>query len=419
MRVVGFAALATLLTAPSAAGETFPWVEAGDIPLPEGVRSVEIRRHDEPLQRRPEKNPSARRGSAASGALLPLYGAERGPGCRGRWLLVGPTAWVCEDHVRLSRSAPMKPRKKPELFGDGLPLRYHFVGRNGSLGYAKLSLAEEGVPDFEYQPGFAVAVLQEANKQPGDPFGLTTKGLWLPMRDIAPVRPLTFEGVVIADGNVEGVAWVYEKSAPVYKKPGGMRRAGETKTKFQDLVVLETKTLRKRRWFRIGEDRWVSDRHVRVGTPAEMPAETLPGERWIDVDIATQVLTAYEGKTPVFATIVSTGKGRGKSILATPKGVHRVWVKLRTSDMTNLENEYANRYYAIQDVPWVMYFKKGYGLHGAFWHRSFGKVRSHGCVNLAPLDAQRLFHWAGPTLPTGWTAALPTDYDKGTLIRVR
>ena len=121
----------------------------------------------------------------------------------------------------------------------------------------------------------------------------------------------------------------------------------------------------------------------------------------------------------MFATLVSTGKGRGKSIQATPKGAHRIWVKLVSTDMDNLEDEEASRYYAMQAVPWVMFFDKGYGLHGTFWHRSFGNVRSHGCVNLTPRDAQWLFHWTSPRLPAGWTAALPTDYEPGTLVRVR
>jgi hypothetical protein len=76
--------------------------------------------------------------------------------------------------------------------------------------------------------------------------------------------------------------------------------------------------------------------------------------------------------------------------------------------MDNLEDEGASRYYRMESVPWVQYFSKGVGLHGAYWHRSFGQMRSHGCVNLTPLDAQRLFWWTGPHLPAGWTAAFPT-----------
>ncbi|HOU92686.1 MAG TPA: L,D-transpeptidase [Polyangiaceae bacterium] len=144
-----------------------------------------------------------------------------------------------------------------------------------------------------------------------------------------------------------------------------------------------------------------------------------PAERWIDVDRGQQVLTAYEGDRPVFATLVSTGRGPDGTQESTPSGLHRIWIKLLSSDMDNLEDDGASHLYAIQDVPWVMYFDRGYGLHGTFWHRSFGRVRSHGCVNLAPLDARRLFDWTGPRLPAGWSAVLPTAYDRGTLVHVR
>jgi hypothetical protein len=73
----------------------------------------------------------------------------------------------------------------------------------------------------------------------------------------------------------------------------------------------------------------------------------------------------------------------------------------------------------MESVPYVQYFSKGVGLHGAYWHRSFGNVRSHGCVNLAPLDAQRLFSFTSPRLPAGWTAVLPTEHESGTVVRVR
>jgi len=137
------------------------------------------------------------------------------------------------------------------------------------------------------------------------------------------------------------------------------------------------------------------------------------------VDIASQVLTAYVGERPVFATLVSTGRGNDGSVLATPRGAHRLWVKLRGSNMDNLDDESAAENYAIQAVPWVMYFERGYGLHGTFWHRAFGSKHSHGCVNLTPLDAERLFGWTSPKLPPGWSAALPTSYEPGTLVRVR
>jgi lipoprotein-anchoring transpeptidase ErfK/SrfK len=116
---------------------------------------------------------------------------------------------------------------------------------------------------------------------------------------------------------------------------------------------------------------------------------------------------------------VSSGKGRAGTANETPKGTFRIWVKLGAANMDNLEDEGANRYWRMESVPYVQYFSKGVGLHGAYWHRSFGNVRSHGCVNLAPLDAQRLFSFTSPRLPAGWTAVLPTEHESGTVVRVR
>jgi hypothetical protein len=46
-------------------------------------------------------------------------------------------------------------------------------------------------------------------------------------------------------------------------------------------------------------------------------------------------------------------------------------------------------------------------------------VHSHGCVNLAPADAEWLFGFTSPHLPTGWSAALPVSVERGTSVRVR
>jgi lipoprotein-anchoring transpeptidase ErfK/SrfK len=417
VRVWPAPALLIWLAAAPVTAQPKPWVAPGDVPLPSWALSVEVLERDEPLYARPLPR-APRRGSAARNARLPLYGALRGHGCAGRWLLVGPVAWVCEDRVRLSRHSPLPAAAAAKLISDGLPYRYFYVGKYGSFGYANLSLAEDGVFDAQFDPGFAVAILQVKNKHPGDPFGLTTHGFWVPMRDLTPAGTVQFSGEELTDGRLN-LGWVYRDTAPVYSSPGGRRIPGEVRTKFERVTILQTKKRAGRRWFRIANAKWVSDLAVRAPTPAPLPEPIQGNERWIDIDLGEQIVTAYEGERPVFATLVSTGKGRGRSVQATPRGVHRIWVKLRSSDMDNLENVEANRYYAIQDVPWVMYFKQGYGLHGTFWHSSFGNVRSHGCVNLAPLDAQWLFHWTSPRLPAGWSAALPSPHEQGTLVRVR
>ena len=112
------------------------------------------------------------------------------------------------------------------------------------------------------------------------------------------------------------------------------------------------------------------------------PDEMIDG-RWIDVDISEQRLTAYEASEPVRTTLVSTGLPN----TPTPVGQFRIWIKLRFDDMAGAD-------YYIEDVPYVMYFHEGYGLHGVTWHGNFGHPMSHGCVNLPTPEAEWLFDWA-------------------------
>jgi lipoprotein-anchoring transpeptidase ErfK/SrfK len=120
-------------------------------------------------------------------------------------------------------------------------------------------------------------------------------------------------------------------------------------------------------------------------TPIPPPASpaAIDEERWINVDLAEQLLTAYEGHVPVRTTLVSTGLPN----TPTPMGQFRIWIKLRTDDMAGTD-------YYIEDVPYVMYFHEGYGLHGVTWHGNFGRPMSHGCVNLPTEEAEWLFDFA-------------------------
>lgn len=408
---------------PSAASVLPPWAH-GSGPLAAGM-SARILKADQPLLLAPAQG-APRRGSGALGARLPVFGARRGGGCADRWLTVGAGAWVCETDVDLGPLPALAAdaRTVPQS-SDGLPWRYHFVGPDGSLGYRNIEAVDVGEPDFQLDPGFAVAVVEE-RRYAGQRYVRTNNGLWMPQRDLSPVNVFAFRGAELAQPPAADaapseipVAWVVVDKARVFDKPGGV--STESKARFERLTVLEERAVAGAKWTRIGESRWVSSKDLRHPTIAPPPSEVDldVGERWIDVELATQTLVAFEGKTPVFATLVSTGKGKQGTANATPIGVHKVWVKLVSSNMDNLEEDAASRFWRMEDVPWVQYFAKGVGLHGAFWHRSFGHVRSHGCVNLSPLDAERLFWWTQPKLPAGWTAVLPGAHDRPVVVRVR
>ena len=59
----------------------------------------------------------------------------------------------------------------------------------------------------------------------------------------------------------------------------------------------------------------------------------------------------------------------------------------------------------IADVPHTLYFHPPFALHAAYWHERFGEYTSAGCVNMSPVDAERVFHWADPQVPDGWQGA--------------
>jgi lipoprotein-anchoring transpeptidase ErfK/SrfK len=110
-------------------------------------------------------------------------------------------------------------------------------------------------------------------------------------------------------------------------------------------------------------------------------------ERWINVDLSNQLLTAYEGDRPVFNTAISSGKPTHPTVT----GLFRIWLRYERQTM----NGYLLGYdYYLENVPYVMYFYRDYALHGAYWHTNFGVPMSHGCVNLSPDDAAWLYEWS-------------------------
>ncbi|HEY1956472.1 MAG TPA: L,D-transpeptidase [Polyangiaceae bacterium] len=346
-----------------------------------------------------------RRATTLAGSHLPIYGASRGAQCDGRWLHVGLESWVCSDHVELSTDPP---DDDAPIASDGLPYRYYFVAKNGANGYESLDRAGDDAPDEQLDPGFAVATTEERTKG-GERFVKTRHGTWIDTGELGAARPSGFHGEDVGPDGLN-FAWI--------ARPTG------THVRREVVRVLEEKSPR----VRIGEREWIDARALVRPTLAAPPPE-VRGERehWIDVELARQTLVAYEGARPVFATLVSTGAGAPGTDTATRKGTFRIWVKLLSSTMDNigpLRAEDAHpaaegARYSMEDVPYVQFFDKAIALHGVFWHDDFGHPHSHGCVNLAPRDAARLFAFTGPRLTPGLAAILPSHAEPGTVVRVR
>lgn len=221
-----------------------------------------------------------------------------------------------------------------------------------------------------------------------------------------------------------------------------------------------------------------------VAPPEAWPDPASKGEKWIDVSLRQQTLVLYEGTRPVYATLVSTGRDRlgdPKTTLSTPQGSFRLRSKHIAAAMDSEENsavaggsragsgggggsdesskataarllaaekdgkklsaedqrrllnvkkgrdpEYGvtrrrgSLGFELRDVPWIQYFASGYALHGAYWHDVFGIPRSHGCINLAPIDARYVFLWTDPPVPEGWHGInIGSEMGEGTAVVIR
>lgn len=112
----------------------------------------------------------------------------------------------------------------------------------------------------------------------------------------------------------------------------------------------------------------------------------------IVVDRSEQKLYAYEDDKIFMETAISTGL----ELTPTPRGTFTIFKKTPSRYMQGpLPGLKDQQYYDLPGVPWNLYFTDGGAvIHGAYWHNSFGRPYSHGCVNLPPATAHELYTWA-------------------------
>lgn len=127
----------------------------------------------------------------------------------------------------------------------------------------------------------------------------------------------------------------------------------------------------------IGQELRIPAPGVYQPTAADAPAAPTGEGRAIVVSTGNQRIYAYENGQFVRSHLVSTGRAETPTVL----GDYRIYIKLQADDMSGPD-------YFLPQVPYTMYFYQGYAIHGTYWHNSFGRPMSHGCVNL-PVDEAR------------------------------
>jgi len=212
-------------------------------------------------------------------------------------------------------------------------------------------------------------------------------GQWVSEDSVSFYNPSEFRGVQVLNDLEQPFAWVLSNLF-TSEYPGGPQSTENGRLLLRyDRVNIFSEVLHDDGWvwYMVGPNQWIEQRNLALAQRVDRP-EGVRG-RWIAVDLYEQTAVAYEDDTPVFATLVSSGLAN----FDTNEGIFTVWARPAVDGMSGATG--APDAYALQSVPWVMYFDNDISIHGTYWHDGFGHRRSHGCVNMSISDARWLFEW--------------------------
>ncbi len=311
------------------------------------------------------------------------------------------------------------PTAAPEQVAEAPPAEAPPVEADaGVITLDRLQGEEDSVVVRTMMRGFYVSLDRDFRRGPRRYWRTQANG-FIPYNRVVTRDGSDFHGVELADAEHSlPVGFVMSRRTVSYEKleSGRFRRNRQLPGYHHAVHIVGSEEWRNRTYLLGSDGQYYRESDIRVIEAREPPDDVAEGERWIDVDLSKQSLVAYVGAIPVFVTLVSTGRIIRENVEGqdhrTPTGEFRISSKHLTHTMDG-DNAFDGPY-SVDDVPYVMYFQLAYALHSAFWHNGFGRPRSHGCVNLAPLDARWMFNWAGPDTPEGWHATYPYEENAGT-----
>ena len=368
-------------------------------PYPSDVTSLRLRRS---IVVRYEPRLDAKQiGTIEEGTRVGWKRAAVGPGCP-RWIEIEPRGWICDKYLEPTNKPPAGeafPKLGP---GEIVPGVYGKVVGSGAI-------AHKGKTTRRLAGSVTVRKMADVTVG-GRKYWKTSTGEIVPASQISLHTPSPFSGV-----KVEGLPIAWAQSRKDMTSKVSVRDTPDAKAKIVDKIAQRTivTPLETQGGFvRIGDGRWVAAADLHVARASDPPDDQEGDARWIDVDLDEQVAVAYEGRRPIYATLVSTGNPKW----ATPAGVYRIWLKFDETDMNGQMGD--EQPYSVATVPWTMFFARDFAFHTAYWHDRFGEARSHGCVNVSPIDARWLWEWASPDVPAGWSMSGGIVERPGSLVKI-
>lgn len=253
-------------------------------------------------------------------------------------------------------------------------------------------------------------------------FLLTGDLNWVPKDRVEILPRSEFQGVSLTTSGLHlPLAFFRGKDRPAFKqtKPGVFEAVPDHFRRL-DVVQLSEQSVKDGHttYYKLErEDLWVSSREAVVPAPKETTPWGEPvgqtakaqgasnaRQTWLEVSILGGWLVAFEGTVPVYATMISAGRGGGPhpdkdplETASTPTGRFSIGGKFKTATMMSSSTPIIH-----MDVPWTQNFSGPHAIHSAYWHDDWGSLKSAGCINVSPRDGKWLFEFTEPQVPEGW-----------------
>lgn len=267
------------------------------------------------------------------------------------------------------------------------------MGIVGGYEFLRVKTAPANVYDGAYGGTDILYTFQEGyhfitpRQKVGDWYEINV-GEWMHASHLEEVDPSYFSGVALNGYPGYAFGWILQNHYASAAPGGEPVQTPEYRIyRYTRITVCATQVVDGWNWYLVGPNIWVQQTRVGLVKPVANPGGV--GGRWVAVDLYEQVLTAYEGGTMVFATLVSSGLPGWD----TNPGVFQVWGRNINAPMSGAEGR--EDAYRLENVPYAMYFDGEISLHGTYWHNGFGYRQSHGCVNLSISDAAWIWSWLG------------------------
>jgi hypothetical protein len=350
-------------------------------------------------------------------------------GCDGGWYAIRPRGFVCvgaEATLDLNHPTLAAMALSPKL-ESALPYTYARARADTPLFERQQGTADavREVGKLRRKAGMAVVGSWKAHEPSGaeSRLALLPNGRFVRAADLEAAKPSDFEGVELGKQAQLPFAFVVKRGVRAFRVEGNDAEKGDLldyhaqlplSGRFRSIGNVKYWALDEARAARGAQERWVRHQDVTVVQKRSVfPDFVQDGTHWLDVSVVTGTLVAYQGKTAVFATLVSVARelpaGTADTQTASdgPKPLPLGTFAIVRKDLTFIGKNTAQfgEPFEVDDAPWALELSSGQVLHGSYWHDRFGIEHGAGSLALSPSDAARVFRFVGPELPPGWHAA--------------